>query len=221
MSLSPNLPASAIETVLAFLLPLILPTINNDTAAATALAIHMLRDYDPRTARELRLAAEAIGYSLKGLTVLAESAEPGIKAEKREADIKWACSLTRSGHQSERRLSQAQRAARATLPDQSAPVAVNESQATTGEPAAPASEPPAQHQPNDTQPQDVPTAEAALAKATKLLNLMKAHHKGAPPPHSQAAQQIQAQQRIVDTARLKLEQARRQQSAAAQAERAA
>ena len=50
--------------------------------------------------------------------------------------------------------------------------------------------------------------QAAYSSAVKLLELMKAHHKGAPPPHSQAAQQIQAQQRIVGTARLKLEQAR-------------
>ncbi len=258
MSLSPDLPSSAIETVIAFLLPLILPTLNNQTPAATALALHMLGDYNPQSTRELRLAAEAIGYSLKGLTVLAESAEPGITAEKRDADIKWACSLTRSGHQSERRLAEAQRAAQATLPGQPGqttatnPAQVtptNPAQATSTNPAdaasnpaqatatkaaqaistkpaalatlppqpaahAPASpEPPAQPLPDETAPGDVPTAEAALAKATKLLNLMQAHHKGAPPPHSSAAQQIQAQQRVVETARLKLEQARRRQQA--------
>jgi outer membrane protein TolC len=68
---------------------------------------------------------------------------------------------------------------------------------------------------------DIATAEAKLASATKLLNLMKAHHKGAPPPHSSAAQQIQAQQRVVETARLKLEQARRLQPASVHPEKQA
>ncbi|HVZ10743.1 hypothetical protein [Rhodopila sp.] len=60
----------------------------------------------------------------------------------------------------------------------------------------------------------VAEAEAKFRSATRLLHLMKAHHKGAPPPHSQAAQQIKAQERVVNMARLSLEQARRGQAAA-------
>jgi len=38
---------------------------------------------------------------------------------------------------------------------------------------------------------------------------MKAHHKGAPPPYSKAAQDIRTQQRVVDSTRMALAQARR------------
>ncbi|HVZ09849.1 hypothetical protein [Rhodopila sp.] len=53
-------------------------------------------------------------------------------------------------------------------------------------------------------------AEAMAAAAEHLLTTMKARYKGAPSPHSPAAQQIRAQQRIVDTTRMKLAQLRRQ-----------
>ncbi|MFO1027840.1 MAG: hypothetical protein U1E70_21905 [Acetobacteraceae bacterium] len=50
--------------------------------------------------------------------------------------------------------------------------------------------------------------EAAYAANVSLLERMKAAYKGAPPPHSKAAQAIQQQQRLTDSARLKLAQAR-------------
>lgn len=42
---------------------------------------------------------------------------------------------------------------------------------------------------------------------------MMAHHKGAPSPHSKAAQDIQHQQRVADTVRLQLAQARQRLAA--------
>ena len=239
-----SFPVSAIDVALSLLLPLILPPLNYDEDAARSLALHMLAEYNPRTARDLRLATEAIGFSLRSLMILGESVEPGIKTEALDITLKWATSLSRSSHQAQRRLTEFQRAAR-TSPapepdshpepnahpepagtqaqpptcepaDHAEPASAAPAPMPPGEPAAPARTPVA-----EPETPDLATAEARLASATKLLNLMKAHHKGAPPPHSSAAQQIQAQQRVVETARLKLEQARRLQTQSAQANQAA
>src|SRR3954454_7419413 len=72
MSLSPNLPVSAIEYVVALLVRLMLPNVGEDTEAARALALDMLADYHPRTVRELRLAGEIIGCGLNTLQALAD-----------------------------------------------------------------------------------------------------------------------------------------------------
>ena len=61
---------------------------------------------------------------------------------------------------------------------------------------------------------DIAAAELDLVKAEALLALMEARVKGGVPPHSQAAQQIRNQKRVVETARLKLEQARKRQAEA-------
>jgi hypothetical protein len=87
------------------------------------------------------------------------------------------------------------------LPAEPAPAADAASQDTTG--AAPPAQPPA-----------VAQAEAALRRAQKLLDLMLAHHKGAPPPHTKAAQDIRQQRHVVDAARMALAQARRREAAA-------
>jgi hypothetical protein len=210
MTLPASIPQAAIDLVLSLLLPLILPSTGGDTQATRALALQLLADHNPQTARELRLAAETIGYSLRGLTMLADSAEPGITAEKRDTSGKWACGLSRSGHQAQRRLDELQRPAHRAAP-RGLPVAEAIPPQNTA-PTRPLQEtvaPPPQATAPD-QPLTVEQAEAALKSAEKLLILMKAHHKGAPPPHSHAAQQIQAQQRLVDTARLKLQHTRRQ-----------
>ena len=207
MSQSRNLPATAIDSVLAFLLPLILPTLNDDHTAARDLALTMLAEYHPASVRELRLAAEAIGFSLQSLAFLAQSAAPDSPPYQREADAKSACTLNRSSHQSQRRLTEIQRDARMASP----------SEPLTTAPSQPAPPPPSPSQPGpsqpdpspDTPPLTVAAAEAQLTAATKLLNLMQAHAPN-PPPHSPLAQQIQAQQRVVQTARMKLQQARRQ-----------
>jgi hypothetical protein len=62
---------------------------------------------------------------------------------------------------------------------------------------------------------DLAAAETACAQAEQRLGEMKARYKGAPPSHSQAAQQIRAQERVLGTARMKLSQARLRQVAAA------
>ncbi len=219
MSLSATLPTAALDVALSFLLPLILPALGNDAAAARALVLHMVAEYDPQSVRELRLAAEAIGFSLKSLTVLAESAEPDIAAGRLDVTLKWASSLSRSSHQAQRRLTEVQRAARtAPAPEPPYLEPATETAPTETVAAEPAPPAPAPQPEPDTAIPDVAKAEDALASATKLLTLMKAHHKGAPPPHIGAAQQIQAQQRVAETARLKLEQARRLQAATPQRE---
>lgn len=203
MSLLTDLPTATLNFLIGFLLPLILPRNGGDVEAARALALELLEDHRPRTARELRLAAEAVAFGLKGLTMLAESAEPNVSAEKLESSMKWACGLSRSGHLAQRRLDDLQRP-RKTPPQQ------EETPATTAQQSAPSEAAPPSAGPATAQ--TTAQAEAALKSAEKLLALMKAHHKGAPPPHSHAAQQIQAQQRAVDTARMKLQQARKRDS---------
>jgi len=122
--------------------------------------------------------------------------------------MKWACTLSRSGHLAQRRLDELQRPRKTARQPEAIPEAT-----------APRTELPEIVSPRaDPAPSEpVAQAEAALRSAEKLLVLMRAHHKGAPPPHSPAAQQIQAQQRAVETARLKLQQAR-QAAGPAQAE---
>jgi hypothetical protein len=207
MSLLTDLPAAALDFVIAFLLPLILPRNGGDTLAARTLALQMLEDHHPQTVRELRLAGEAVGFSLKSLTMLAESAEPNIAAEKLESSMKWACGLSRSGHLAQRRLDELQRLRKTGCRPEEIP---NATQLQTAILEAAPEGAPATVEP--TGPPNVAQAEAALRSAEKLLALMKMHHKGAPPPHSQAAQQIQAQHRLVDTARMKLQQARRREA---------
>jgi hypothetical protein len=152
--------------------------------------------------------------------MLAQSAEPGIRLDKLEMSLKWACSLSRSGHQAQRRLNELQRTPRAGRredpPEQAAPAATPAypTPASVAEPEPP---PAAETAP----PSDLAQAEAKLRSAVKLLNLMQGQHKGAPPPHSQAAQQIQAQQRSVETARLTLQQARQADQAQPEPVRAA
>ena len=240
MTLSPTLPQAAIDLVVAVLVRLLLPALAGDTDAAKSLAVAMLAEYQPRTIRELGIAGEIISLGLDSLNALAEAAQPGLPAERVVVCRRWACSLSRTGHQAQRRLDALQRARQrgtdtdgvappqAMLPitvsdpaprEAAAPPAVAaqsiaaQSQAA---PTGPAQTAPAQTLPaQTTKPPVEPVtshAESALSQAEcgyvdalTQLNLMKARYKGAPPPHSQAAQQIQSQRRIVDTARMKLD----------------
>ena len=223
MSLPASLPASAVNMVIGMLLPLILPGVDGDVQEARDLALHLLWEYQPQTGRELQLAGEAVGCSLRGLAMLAQSAEPGIRSDKLEMSLKWACSLSRSGHQAQRRLNELQRTARAGRREDPAPAP--EQAAPTATPAYPTPESVAEPEPppaaETAPPSDLAQAEAKLRSAVKLLNLMQGQHKGAPEPHSQAAQQIQAQQRSVETARLTLQQARQADQAQPEPVRAA
>jgi hypothetical protein len=165
----------------------------------------MLGEYQPETVRELRLAGEAIGLSLHSLAAFSESAEPGITADQLATARRWSCSLSRAGSAAHRCLDQLQRARRAGQPD--GPEADVDARDTAPPQQGPGAAPPvvaAQPEP------DLAQAEATVASAATRLHAMKSRFKGAPPPHSQAAQQIRAQERVAATARLKLEQARAQ-----------
>src|SRR4051812_28949330 len=85
MSFPAAISSTAIEFALGTLLPVLLAGVGGDAAAARALAIELLREHGPQTARELRLAGEAIGHSLKGMAMLAQSAEPGIAPARLES----------------------------------------------------------------------------------------------------------------------------------------
>ncbi len=208
--------AAAVDMVVGFLLPLLLPACGGDSRAATDLALQLLGDFKPRTAWELTLAAEAIGHSLKSLAMLAKSAEPELAAEAQEASLKRACSLARSSHQVQRRLDalrRPERGARRSLnpaPDAATPPDAPVVQDVAPEPAAAA--PPSVAPEVQT---DVAQLEAALKTGEKLLALMKARHKGALAPYSKAAQDIRHQERAVQAARLKLQQARTRQATTA------
>jgi hypothetical protein len=268
MTLSPTLPQSAVDLVVAMLVRLILPALAGDAEAAKALALAMLAEYQPQTIRELRLASEIVGLSLDSLNALVESAQPGVPAERLATSRRWACSLSRTGYQAQRRLDTLQRARhggsasalasdiavtapRAALPSaqaqtsvpQTAPLmpsqpeapphgppqpqashpAVGHTRPTQAQPAQDLGRSPLPEQSQAPQPQPQPAlsesplsqAEGTYVVALAHLNFMKARHKGAPPPHSQAAQQIQAQQRVVDAARMKLELLRKQMQHAA------
>jgi len=97
------LPAYVIETVLALIIPYILP-ITNDMQQAREAAWHMLGDYRVRSSEEFRLAGEIISFSLQALTALANAAEPGLPFQKVCRYRAAAVSLKRSGSQAQRQL---------------------------------------------------------------------------------------------------------------------
>jgi hypothetical protein len=224
MALPDTIPQSVIDFVVALLLPLILPACT-DPATARALALRMLAAHNPEDERDLQLAAEAVAFSIRTMAAFAEAADPGTPPERRDAASRRASSLSRSGLQVQRCLGALQRerraARRAPPPFTFGPMHEDPSAWTSMmAPPVPEAEPstcplaeiaatdpePAQ---STSDPVDVPQAEMKLHSAEKLLALMQAYHKGAPPPHTKAAQDIQAQRRVVEAARMALTQARR------------
>lgn len=200
MSFPTHLPQAAIDPVVAVLLPLILPALRNDKDAASSLIRAVLVEYQPRTIQELQRAGEIIGLRLNTLNALAEAGQQAEFPERVAAARRAACSLSRATMQAERRY---EALPREPLPEAGDPAAI--SLAETSSPPEP--------QPVQTEPPPVEASPAAVAEAgyniaVHRLNLLKAHYKGAPPPHSKAAQDIQAQQRLVNMARIKLQQAR-------------
>ena len=147
--------------------------------------------------------------------------------EQRVAALTLACRLAQTGSRAQRRLDELQRPKRpqhraAVRTEQAAPEPAAPEPAVAASAASPAiAEAVAADEaaPAKAAPllPDVTEAEKALKSAEKLLRLMKAHWKGAPPPHSPAAQQIQAQERAVNMARMTLAQARKRQADAARA----
>jgi hypothetical protein len=120
-SLSPNLPTAAIDMAITLLLPLLVAALGGDATAARALALQCLADYRPDTVQELAIAAEAIGHGLKGLSLLAQSADPDADPRKSDIAVRRACSLSRAGHQAQRRLEALQLARRSATPAEQQP----------------------------------------------------------------------------------------------------
>jgi hypothetical protein len=96
------IPANVIETVLAFIVPFIMPITNHNMQPAREAAWHMLGDYHVRTSEEFRLAGEIISFSLQALTALANAAEPGLSFQKLCRYRAAAVSLKRAGTQAQR-----------------------------------------------------------------------------------------------------------------------
>lgn len=221
-SLFANLPDAAIELAIGLIIPILLPALPDDAETARAIVARMLADYEPRSLRELQLAAEATGFSLKTLVALARSSDPVASADRQAAGMKLATTLSRAGHAAQRKLdllrrgrqasSAAEPASAEARPAEAAQPAdvAPPSAAATPDPEAPTAPPAVSTQQVSA---DLAQAELAYHAAAAQLTLMQARYKGAPPPHSQAAQQIKTQQRVVDMARLKLEQVRRRASA--------
>jgi hypothetical protein len=214
MSAFEHLPAAAVDVAIALLLPLLLPFLGGDVAAAQGLARQMLFAYGPDTERELQLAGEAAAYHLKGLTLLSKSAGPDLATAAMDGMLRRACGLTRLGHQAQHRLDQLRglrrmAAARAASADD-APAA----EAEAAQPPADVTPAAAMPEQTDLPMDEVVEAAAVLASAEATLTQMKGRWKGAPPAHSPAGQQIKQQQRVVELARMKLGQARRRAEAA-------
>ncbi|MBS0641279.1 MAG: hypothetical protein JSS43_15500 [Proteobacteria bacterium] len=82
MSTTPVIPAAIIETVLALIMPLILPGVDNDREVARATAWHMIGDYKPRTAEEFRLAGQIVSFSLQSIVALADATKPDLSVNQ-------------------------------------------------------------------------------------------------------------------------------------------
>ncbi len=165
------IPANVIETVLAFLVPFILPVTNNIQHAREA-AWHMLGDYRVRTSEEFRLAGEIISFSLQTLTALANAAEPGLSFQKLCRYRAAAVSLKRAGTQAQRQYDALRKAPAAEasdttlgeLPPYAAPAALEpEVEAAAAPAAAPHVEPPAEP---TAAPQGERAVQSAVVEAT-------------------------------------------------------
>jgi hypothetical protein len=147
------LPANVIETVLALIVPYILPVTNNMQHAREA-AWHMLGDYRVRSSEEFRRAGEIISFSLQALTALANAAEPGLPFQKVCRYRAAAVSLKRSGSQAQRQLDTLRRLPAAEdagvtlgeLPPYQAPAPIEPEAVTPTEPAPEATPPRVQAQ---------------------------------------------------------------------------
>jgi hypothetical protein len=117
MSLPSHFPAAIRETILARLALLFLIGAKGDEAAARHAAAEMLASYQPQTAAELRLAANAISFSFHALEALSQAAHPDMSLNKILRLRGSAVSLSRESFKAERRLDQAQQARRAGHPE--------------------------------------------------------------------------------------------------------
>jgi hypothetical protein len=108
---------TVLQTILDFLVPLILPSAIDRDAACNA-ALDLLSDHRPATREELRLAAEIIAFSLQALSALRDAAEPGIPISRAMRLRASACTLRRGEQAAQRKLDALQRANREEAPTQ-------------------------------------------------------------------------------------------------------
>src|ERR1700761_8738841 len=139
-----TLSSVVVDTILARLAVLFLAGANGDEAAARSAAMDTLAAYQPQTLGELRLAANAISFSLHALEALSQSAHPDMSPNKILRLRGSAVSLSRESYKAERRLDQLRQARHAGKPERRVP-----------EPAAP--------EPQAPEPPAPPRVETAIA----------------------------------------------------------
>ena len=96
--------ATVLDRVLALLAPLFLSAAAGDTEAARDAASALLASYDPRSNRELRLAALAIAFSFGALDALSRASDPDLPINQVLRLRGNANALNRAAHQNETRL---------------------------------------------------------------------------------------------------------------------
>jgi len=135
MSLAfPNvIPRAIVNTILAPLIPLLLPGAFGNVEEAQAAAVEMLLEYCPGTREELRLAGEVIGFGLQVLDALREAAEPGMPHVMVLRLRASATAMRRSEHAARRELEVLQRTRREAIADER-----NDRASPNAEPGSPA-----------------------------------------------------------------------------------
>ncbi len=102
----PHLPAALVHRLLLPLVKLLLPTSDNDLAAAQATAQALIEDFNPRTGLELRLAVRISLFSLESGSALVQASEPGRSANQIIQCRRSALALIKEADKAERRLEQ-------------------------------------------------------------------------------------------------------------------
>jgi hypothetical protein len=171
-----TIPGAILDTILARLALLFLIGAKGDEAAARHAAAEMLASYQPQTAAELRLAANAISFSFHALEALSQAAHPDMSLNKILRLRGSAVSLSRESFKADRRLVQVQQDRRAGHPEPQTPepatpprvekaIALVETtrQTIATKPAAPIWSKP--HQPQPQNPKHTQVAHAAMLAA--------------------------------------------------------
>ncbi len=115
MSIANNLPVVIQETILTRLATLFLVGAGGDLAAAREAAAQLLAEYCPKTANELRLAAQIVSFSLHALEALSQASAPDISLSRTLRLRGSAVSLNRESEKAQRRLDQIQQARAETV----------------------------------------------------------------------------------------------------------
>ena len=132
-----TLPGAILDTILARLALLFLIGAKGDEAAARHAAAEMLASYQPQTAAELRLAANAISFSFHALEALSQAAAADLSLAKILRLRGSAVSLSRESHKAQRKLDHLQRARRVAPQIQAARIQAARIQAAEAQAAEP------------------------------------------------------------------------------------